>query len=132
MRRLASALTGAALASALAVGTVAAGGPPGVGFYVDGAPYRTVGTPTDFSGTGAPDHSYDRIFLLGGDLMPVAESKPGDRDYNGGRWHVNILKEGVDPAKYADACSVDDLDLGDFEGTGNFFTCPLLPRKDQN
>ena len=75
MRRLTTAIVGAALASALAVGTVAAGGPPHVGFYVDGAPYRTIGTPTDFSGTGAPAHSYDRIFVLGGDLMNVAEAK---------------------------------------------------------
>ena len=31
----------------------AAGGPPQIGFYVDGAQYRTVGTPTDFGATGA-------------------------------------------------------------------------------
>lgn len=131
MRRLASALTGAALASALAVGTVAAGGPPGVGFYVDGAPYRTVGTPTDFSGTGAPDHSYDRIFLLGGDLMPVAESKPGDRDYNGGRWMVIPVEwNGTTPSQVT---SADDLIA--LEATGSisfgapvkYFECPVIP-----
>ena len=34
---------------------LAGNGPPHVGFYVDGTAYRTVGTPTDLSGTGAQD-----------------------------------------------------------------------------
>ena len=37
---------------------------------------------------GAPAHSYDRIYVLGDGLINVAEAKPGDRDYNGGRWMV--------------------------------------------
>ena len=59
----------------------------------------------------------------------ISESKPGDQDYNGGRWHLNLLKEGVDPDKYAGACSVEDLDLNDFESTTNYFECPMLPRR---
>lgn len=59
----------------------------------------------------------------------MSESKPGDQDYNGGRWHLNLLKEGVDPDKYSEACSVEDLDLNDFESTANYFECPLLPRR---
>ena len=53
---------------------------------VDDQLYRTVGTPTDFSQTGAPDSTYDKIFALGNGLRNVAEAKPGDRDFNGGRW----------------------------------------------
>ena len=41
-----------------------------------------------------------------------------------------VLKEGVDPAKYAEACSEEDLDMYDFESTGNYFECPLLPYKE--
>ena len=39
----------------------------------------------------------------------ISESKPGDQDYNGGRWHLNLLKTGVDPDKYMNAIGVDDL-----------------------
>ena len=35
-----------------------------------------------------PGHSFDRIYVLGDGLLNVAEAKPGDRDYNGGRWMV--------------------------------------------
>jgi hypothetical protein len=62
----------------------------------------------------------------------ISESKPGDQDYNGGRWHLNLLKEGVDPNKYMNACSVEDLDLNDFESTTNYFECPMLPRRGKN
>lgn len=64
------------------------------------------------------------------DMVPlISESKPGDQDYNGGRWHMNTLKGSVDPGKYAMACQVEDLDLNDFESTENYFECPLLPRR---
>jgi hypothetical protein len=60
----------------------------------------------------------------------ISDSKPGDQDYNGGRWHLNVLKEGVDPTKYANACQPEDLDLADFMATDNYFGCPLRPRKN--
>ena len=50
-------------------------------------------------------------------------------DYNGGRWHVNTLKAGVDPGKYMDACSVEELDLADFESTSKYFSCPITPKQ---
>lgn len=59
----------------------------------------------------------------------ISESKPGDQDYNGGRWHLNVLKASVSTSKYANACTVEDLDLADFESTENYFECPLLPRR---
>jgi hypothetical protein len=62
----------------------------------------------------------------------ISESKPGDRDYNGGRWHMYVLKEGIPPSKYADACRDGVLDLDDFEPTNNYFECPLLPRRSRN
>ena len=80
--------TGVVAASALAAGS---GGVTGPAFYVDGALYRTVGTPTDLSGTGAPAHSFDTIYEFGGAQPNVATAAPGDRGYNGGRWHVQVL-----------------------------------------
>ena len=59
----------------------------------------------------------------------ISESKPSDQDYNGGRWHANVLKGEVDPDKYANATSVEDLDPDDFESTDTYFECPLLPRR---
>jgi hypothetical protein len=59
----------------------------------------------------------------------ISESKPGDRDYNGGRWHLNVIKPSVDPAKYKYACKFEDLDPADFMSTPTYFECPLLPRK---
>jgi len=91
-RRIAAALTSAALLISVAASSVAAGGPPNLAFYVDDVRYRTVGTPTDFSNTGAPASTYDRIYALGSGLVNVAEAKPGDRDFNGGRWEVHPIQ----------------------------------------
>ena len=87
-RRFAAAATAGALLISVAASTVAAGGPPSLAFYIDDVRYRTVGTPTDFTNTGAPDSTYDKIYALGNGLANVADSKPGDRDFNGGRWAV--------------------------------------------
>jgi hypothetical protein len=84
-----------AMAAAIAIFGVAsaagAGGVTGPAFYVDGTVYRTVATPTNFTDSGAPDHSYDTIYDFGGVQLNVAEAAPGDRDYNGGRWQVHAL-----------------------------------------
>ena len=54
-------------------------GVTGPAFYVDGVPYRTVATPTDLTGTGAPSQSFDTIYDFGGAQMNVATAAPGDR-----------------------------------------------------
>jgi len=75
--------------------------------------------------------NFDELYAGGngfeGGVPLISESKPGDQDYNGGRWHLNVLKADVDPDKYADACTVEDLDPADFESTDMYFECPLLP-----
>jgi hypothetical protein len=81
-------LAGLTLAAAAHAGS---GGVTGPAFYVDGQLYRTVGTPTDLSGTGAPAHSFDTIYDLGGVQPNVATAAPGDPGYNGGRWMVHAL-----------------------------------------
>lgn len=80
---------------ALALGGLAASpaqaGVSGPAFWIDGTLYRTVATPTDLSGTGAPASTYDAIYSFGGAQQNVAEAKPGDTDFNGGRWAVHEL-----------------------------------------
>ncbi len=145
MRRLTVVLTllGAALflvpGAALAKGN-GAGGVSGPAFYVDGELYRTVGTPTDLSGTGAPAHSFDTIYAIP-DQPNVATAAPGDSGYNGGRWMVQVLTF----TDYQDAVdAVDDNDSGDIDSNdevqaaiaGGFvadieagpqFVCPVIP-----
>ena len=103
MRRLASLLAATGLLISIAAAPAAAGGPPSLSFYIDGQRYRTVGTPTDFSNTGAPDSTYDRIFALGSGLINVAEAKPGDRDFNGGRWAVMPITWSTTPTQLTSA-----------------------------
>jgi hypothetical protein len=75
-------------AGALAAGS---GGVSGPAFYVDGALYRTVNTPTDLSHTGAPDSSFETIYDFGGLQPNVAEAGPGQPGFKGGRWQVRPL-----------------------------------------
>lgn len=98
---------GAALALTVASAGAASAGVTGPAFYVDGVAYRTVATPTDLSGTGAPAHSFDTIYDFGGEQMNVATAAPGDAGYNGGRWRVHAL---AFPSGYAAAVTAGDLD----------------------
>jgi hypothetical protein len=130
--------------ASVAVGSAAAqgaGGVSGPAFYVDGELYRTVGTPTDLSGTDAPAHSYDTIYEFFGSQPNVATAAPGDKGYNGGRWRVQLLDF---PSGYAAAvASADsngsgdidsDEELGDaftagtavVSGSGPSFVCPVI------
>lgn len=92
MRRLVLVLV--MLSTAVTAGAAFAAGSGGVtgsAFYVDGQLYRTVGTPTDFSRTGAPASSFDTIYDFGGLQQSVATAAPGYRGFNGGRWQVHAL-----------------------------------------
>src|SRR5215212_5758571 len=104
-RRALAAVAAVTLLASMGASGVLAGGPPTLGFYVDDVRYRTVGTPTDFFGTGAPLSTYDKIFNLGTGIN-VAEAKPGDRDFNGGRWLVYTVTWHVTPVQYT---NVEDI-----------------------
>jgi hypothetical protein len=99
--------------------------------WADCQKYSGIVVPATFKPESDPfDELYtmpDATFKYGVPL--ISDSKPGDKDYNGGRWHLNILKDGVDPSKYADACKEEDLDLADFDSTANYFGCPLTRLK---
>ena len=133
IRRLFSAAAAAALLVSMAASAVAAGGPPSLAFYVDDVRYRTVGTPTDFGGTGAPAHSYDRIYVLGDGLVNVAEAKPGDRDYNGGRWMVLPVTwaAGATPTQLTSAEQVEAYAAAGMltiaSAPVKLFECPVIP-----
>jgi hypothetical protein len=132
-RRLASLVAAGVLVLSAGAATVAAGGPPAIGFYADGALYRTVGTPTDFSRTGAPASSYDHIYVLGDGFLNVADAAPGDRTFNGGRWMVLPVTwtDGVTPTQLTSGAEVQAwADAGKLTiGTVpiRMFECPVIP-----
>ena len=96
-----------------------AGGVTGPAFYVDGELYRTVGTPTDLSKTGAPDHSFDVIYDFGGSQPNVATAAPGDHGYNGGRWRVHAL--GFNTSWAATVAAHDSNGSGDLDSAAEVY-----------
>ena len=100
------------LTPATAAFAAGSGGVTGPAFYVDGQLYRTVNTPTDISGTGAPASSFDTIYDFGGLQSNVATAAPGDLDYNGGRWQVHALHftDYAQAVDQFDTNGSDDLD----------------------
>jgi len=135
-----STIVGLVLAAVVALPLTAFAGVTGPAFYVDGELYRTVGTPTDFSATGAPDHSFDTIYAFGSNQgHNVATAAPGDAGYNGGRWRVEVIA-----GDYAAALADFDANgSGDFDSAaeveaaidggalttsdGPSFECPVIP-----
>ncbi|HUG29007.1 MAG TPA: hypothetical protein VMQ65_00630 [Candidatus Limnocylindria bacterium] len=130
-RRAGAGAAAVALLASIGASGALAGGPPGPAFYVDDVQYRTVGTPTDLFGTGAPASTYDAIYALGEGLDNVAEAKPGDTDFNGGRWLVYPVTwaDGVTPVQYTNdadtlaAALAGDLTIGD---PVKSFVCPVI------
>lgn len=135
MRKLLPIASGAILAMAIGAGTVAGSGlgPPGTNaFYVDGTIYRTIATSTNLGDTGAPLHSYDAIYDLGGGgLINVAEAAPGDTDYNGGRWMVlPVTWLTISPTQFESEEQVLAAEMLGQIAIGDpvaFFVCPAIP-----
>jgi hypothetical protein len=130
-----------ALAAVVMSAGIARAGVSGPALYVDGQLYRTVGTPTDFSRTGAPAHSFDTIYEFFGLQQNVATAAPGDHGYNGGRWMVHGLSFSDYPAAVAahDANGSGNLDSDEEVaaalasgaasdiGIVKMFECPVIP-----
>jgi hypothetical protein len=135
-------ILGSALLAAAVLGGTAMAGPPAPSFYVNGTLYRTVGTPTDFSRTGAPASSYDTIYqFFGAQTYNVATAAPGDPGFNGGRWRVI----GLSFADYDASLAANDANAsGDFDTSAEVeaaladgsaqslgvvisFECPVIP-----
>jgi hypothetical protein len=115
--------------------------------WADGELYDTIITPATF--VSPPAHSTDMIysFMMSGleGQRGVAESAPGDRDYNGGRWDVQMViftASGM-AAHDPDGDGMVNFELTsaeavlEHEGLGHiiindanfYFECPLLPRR---
>ncbi|MDF1544819.1 MAG: hypothetical protein P1R58_06910 [bacterium] len=120
--------------------TTVAVGPPGGAIWADGHAYITVATPSNLPNKGPKDALYVFDNLDG--QSPVSESKPGDRNYNGGRWQVHVLaftSSGL-AAHDANGDGVADFELTSWEmvqehiglghlemlGMGPSFVCPLI------
>jgi hypothetical protein len=106
----------------------AQGGPlPRPETWVDGERFAGVVAPATFDPANG---NFDELYMCTDgstfkDGVPlISDSGPGDPDYNGGRWHLNVSTN-CD----ATADSVDDLDLSAFQSTNTYFECPLLPSR---
>lgn len=135
-----------ALAVTLVFGqmVIAGVGPPAPdAFWVDGALYATVGTPSNLPDHGPKDGIY--VFTNLNGQRPVAEAKPGDHDYNGGRWQVTLLEftpQGL-AVHDADGDGNADFELTSWEmvqqhmglghlvvaGQGPSFVCPVIKQR---
>jgi len=114
------------LGSGAAIGQV---GPPGGTIYAHDVAYQTVATPKDLP----PSGPFDAIYVLGDGLASVAESAPGDRDYNGGRWEVRMVSFlTIPPTQFT---NVEDLRQAEAQGKVSFsevvrrFECPLIRKR---
>jgi hypothetical protein len=139
----------AALVVSLAATTVFAGGATRVraAVWAHGELYDTVITPTSF--VAPPEHSTDAIysFMMSGltGQRSVADAAPGDRDYNGGRWDVQVVTftalgisvHDGDGDGYVDFELSSEAEVLAHEALGHlvineanfYFECPLLPRR---
>jgi hypothetical protein len=147
MKRLLPVLAVACIALVGGVSAAFANGSGGVtapSIYVNGVLYRTVGTPTDFSNTGAPDSSFETIYDFGGVQANVAAAAPGDPGFRGGRWQVHALSfasyaatvaahdsngsGNLDSTAEIDAALADPGPGGATDlGVVKLFECPVIP-----
>jgi hypothetical protein len=101
-------------------------GPPGGTIYAHDVAYRTVATPKDLP----PHGKFDTIYVLGGSLASVAESAPGDQDFNGGRWEVRLVTfVTIAPTQFTNAEEVEAAAQSgqiQISGVVRRFECPLI------
>ncbi len=137
-------LAGIVMSMAMAIVAVAGVGPPHLNaIWADSMLYATVGTPTELPGRGPTDGLYVISGLEG--QRPVSEAKPGDQDYNGGRWQVyklewtaeglavhdanndGIVDEGMELTSWEDVnYHMNELGHLMSVGMGDRFVCPLI------
>jgi hypothetical protein len=150
-RKLSFTLLVVALALAVAVPVYAQKPDFGEHIYVDGEAWGTKATTALPAPKGKNAHSFDDLYIFlnqaGDALLPlgeqllVADSAPGDQDYNGGRWKVLTAQWNVEPYELTSVSEVhaakSDGDLTITEGSTDvpnappdYFECPLLPVKE--
>jgi len=104
--------------------------------YADGQAFTTKGVANLPPPNGHNSKSFDKLFrfLNGAEgQLPVAEAAPGNPDYNGGRWNLQLVTWTIGSPPLV--TSYDEIEM--YEGTGElvivsgntYFECPLLPLK---
>ena len=88
--RIRTILTAVSLIVAFGITASAGVGPPiPDAIWADGQLFRTVATPNSLPDKGPKDGLFAFVGVEG--QRSVSESKPGDQDYNGGRWAVYVV-----------------------------------------
>ena len=120
----------------LIVAPVAADAPNfGPALYADGEVWGTKGT-TDLPPPNEHNRqSFDKLFMIEGQDMAVAEAAPGNPAYNGGRWTLFEATWADDVTDPPTLTSYEEvmfhIQNGDltYEDAETYFQCPLLPVK---
>lgn len=103
-------------------------GPPGGTIWAHNVAYHTVATPRDLP----PQGKFDTIYVFEG-YDSVAESAPGDQDFNGGRWEVRPVEFlTIAPKQFKNAEDVKEAAMHGEVSIGDVvrrFECPLIPAR---
>lgn len=127
-------LSGLLLAAFLIMASMASAGvgPPAPNaIWADGTLYRTVATPSILPAFGPKDGLYVFPDLAG--QRSVSEAKPGDQDYNGGRWQVYVIAVVDAGAIDHELTSWEEVNMYINSGAlevaqlGPSLVCPMIP-----
>jgi hypothetical protein len=128
------------LALALSAYTVpvSADGPNfGMAIYADGAAWGTKGLGSLPAPNAHNTQSFDMLFAFtngAAGQLPVSEAGPGNPNYNGGRWSLQMVTwaAGVEPVlitSYAQLMMYSNAGAVSIASADTYFLCPLLPVK---
>ncbi len=93
-----------------------------ISVYADDTLYGSVVAPNSLPAKG----NFDELYVFPGTSCTiVSDAAPGDQDYNGGRWHVNMVIGATEQFTNADDVLASGLTI---VSTETHFSCPLLPR----
>ena len=93
-----------------------------ISVYADDTLYGSVVAPNSLPAKG----DFDELYVFADtDYTIVSDAAPGDRDYNGGRWHVNVVMGADEQFTNVEDVLASGLTI---VSTETYFSCPLLPR----
>lgn len=109
----------------------------GEAIYADGQAWGTKGLGSLPAPNDHNDQSFDMLFVFTNGVsgqLPVSEAGPGNPNYNGGRWSVQITtwQPGHTPVlitSYAQLMMYVDAGAVSIVSGNTYFLCPLLPVK---
>ena len=93
-----------------------------ISVYANDTLYGSVVAPNSLPSEG----NFDELYVFPGTTYTiVSDAAPGDQDYNGGRWHVNMVMDAAEQFTNAEEVLTSGLTI---VSTETYFSCPLLPR----